>query len=391
MPPAAHPFFATPQGRAMLARERFFDQGERPLGLVSDTVLQSWQRCLQAGHRPDAVPGFDPVSRARRRAAVDGNHALLQAARAECDQLDTLLAGTGCRTLLTDADGVVVRATPAPAGASGVLHAAARVGVSLSEPQVASTAPGISALAGTAVSVHGGEHFYGALQQMHCAAAPIRNARGTVVGVLDLSVEGRPFAFDALSLVRLSAAAIENRWLARQARGALLLCFHARPGLLGTPFEALAAVDGDGTVAWVNAAARWLLGTPDGPLTGTDGPRAEALLGLDAPALERLTRARRPLPHRLPNGLQVMLTVRFGDDGLDTGDEPADPVAGQTATAPAAPLADDAAATASLQALSRQAIEATLARCGGNLSAAARALGVSRGLLYRQLRASAAR
>lgn len=116
MPPAAHPFFATPQGRAMLARERFFDQGERPLGLVSDTVLQSWQRCLQAGHRPDAVPGFDPVSRARRRAAVDGNHALLQAARAECDQLDTLLAGTGCRTLLTDADGVVVRATPAPAG-----------------------------------------------------------------------------------------------------------------------------------------------------------------------------------------------------------------------------------------------------------------------------------
>ncbi len=396
MPPVANPFFATPAQRTALARERYFERGERPLGLVSEPILQSWHRSLAAGHRPEGAPSFDPVSRSQMRATLERNHALLHAAGPEIDQLDTMLAGTDCRTVLTDRHGIVVRASPSLGPGRGVLHVAARVGVHLGEAQVGSTAPGISVAADTPVTVFGGEHFYGALQEVHCAAAPIRDGFGQLVGVLDVSIEGRGFAFDALSLVRLSAAAIENRLLARSARGRLLLRFQASPRLLGTPLEGMAVVDERGRVGWVNPAGAALLAAPAGAPTAYE---VEPLFGLGLAALLEATRHPEPQAHRLPSGLLVYLRVGLDDERAPA--EPAEPdaapaphpAAAEPASPPAPPPGPQPApadAAATLRATSQQAIEAALARHGGNLSAAARALGVSRGLLYRRLRQRAA-
>jgi hypothetical protein len=48
----SNPFYATRQDRVALARERYFERGERPSGLVSEPVLQSWTRCLGASRSP---------------------------------------------------------------------------------------------------------------------------------------------------------------------------------------------------------------------------------------------------------------------------------------------------------------------------------------------------
>ncbi|MBN8494908.1 MAG: helix-turn-helix domain-containing protein, partial [Burkholderiales bacterium] len=58
------------------------------------------------------------------------------------------------------------------------------------------------------------------------------------------------------------------------------------------------------------------------------------------------------------------------------------------APAPAAAEAE-AASQPRLRSASRQLIEQTLAACGGNVSRAARQLGVSRGLIYRHLKPAA--
>jgi sigma-54 dependent transcriptional regulator, acetoin dehydrogenase operon transcriptional activator AcoR len=391
MPLTANPFFATPAQRTAFARERFFERGEKPLGLVSEPVMQSWQRCLVAGHRPEATPAFDPVSRAQLRATLDRHHALLHAAAPEIDQLDTMLAGTASKTVLTDRQGIVVRASPPrSAGSRSILDTAGRVGVNLGEHTLGSTAPGITAACGSLVMVSGPEHFYGLLREVHCAAAPIRDGQGQLVGVLDVSTEGPAFAFDALALVRLSAAAIENRLLARQARGRVLLRFQASARLLATPLEGLAAVDGNGRVEWVNAAGLSLLARPP---EGESGDALEALFGLTLPGLLGRGGGGSPWPHRLPSGLQIYLQARLNDgDAGEALDERRAPAAASPARPAAAPPAEALAAPAipaddaSLRALSYQAIDAALIRCRGNISAAARTLGVSRGLLYRRLR-----
>ena len=59
-----------------------------------------------------------------------------------------------------------------------------------------------------------------------------------------------------------------------------------------------------------------------------------------------------------------------------------------TATATATATAAAAASAPTLDAMARDASERTVADCGGNLSAAARRQGVSRGLLYRRRRST---
>src|SRR5450755_2375351 len=64
-PLPAHPFFSTPEQRLALARERFFEQGIRPSGLVGEAVIQSWSRCVQARRDPGEAIAFNPVTESR--------------------------------------------------------------------------------------------------------------------------------------------------------------------------------------------------------------------------------------------------------------------------------------------------------------------------------------
>ena len=365
----ASPFFATAEDRVAWARQRYFEEGQRPSGLVSEAVIQGWQRCLASGLKPQQRPDFEPIARSRTNAALARGRTLLDAAGPEIEQLDRMLAGTGCKVILVDGAGVVLRATAASAVARTPLELGARVGVSLAENNLGCTAPSVTARSTRACTVSGGEHFFGVLGQIHCAAAPIHNREGELAAVLDLSIEGRPFAFDAFGLVKLFAAAIENRYVAAQAHERLLVRFQVAPTMLGTPMEGLAVVDGAGQVAWINAAGSALLEPPGMPAARRD---VEHLFGLTLMQLLGLCSASTPLPHRLPSGLGVWLLAVA----------PGSRRPGPAEDAPSMP-----AAPPSLDEVHRHHIEQTLAAAGGNISEAARRLGVSRGLLYRRLRA----
>jgi sigma-54 dependent transcriptional regulator, acetoin dehydrogenase operon transcriptional activator AcoR len=371
------PFFGSAEQRAALARERFFEQGQRPTGLVSEAVLQSWGRCRSARRNPGWGLAFDPVSRSRLQATLEQNRALLLAAGDEISRLESALAGTSSRVLLTDHNGVIVHATGAEAGGDGatpgLLTRVARRGVSLAEDVVGTNAPAVVLKTGEAVTVLGSEHYFDCVHSLRCAAAPIHDGQGRLAGVLDLTVEARPFAFDAAALVGVYATVIENRLLQAQASEHLVAAFQVCPTMLGTPLQALVGIDGHGVVAWRNAVAHKLLG-----LAGAEAPTAEQVLGLPLAGLVSRSAGGAPLPLHLPNGLLVWLQVQ-----LRSHDAPrARLLPGAQPAAP--PAVPQPAAAPTLDALARDAIERTVAECGGNLSAAARRLGVSRGLLYRR-------
>jgi transcriptional regulator of acetoin/glycerol metabolism len=369
------PFFASAQDRAALARERFFDEGQRPSGLVPDAVIQSWMRCQAARRVPRERIGFDPVTPTRLHSTLQRGRPLLAAAQARLLQLEAALGGTNCRAILTDGDGVVVHSTPASGAPEPVLGVAARVGVNLSEAAVGTTAPGIVVRTGQACTVSAGEHFFDACRTLRCAAAPIRDRRGQLAGVLDLTVEQCEFDFDAAALVGLYAAAIENGLLRLPSGDCLLLRFQASPLLLGTPMEALAGIDTHGQVAWVNGVAQRLLGA-HAPL----GRPVEEVFGLGLPQLLQWTRpavgTRRP--QRLASGLNVWLQAQLQSGAAAL-------VHSIPASVPADPPSPAANTPSTLAEHDRQHVLDTLARCGGNVSRAARELGVSRGLLYRRL------
>lgn len=430
------PFRHADTHRAATAWQRFFEDGVRPTGLVSEAVIQSWSRCLQARLEPQRRPEFNPVTRSRIHAVLGRHHDLLAAARDEMARLQDTLAGTASTAMLLDAEGVVMQTTACEAGAEQLLlPLAARVGVSLAEDSVGTTAPGITARTGLACVVMGAEHFAAPVQRMYCAAAPIRDASGAVAAVLDLSSEHRPFGFDAAAVVGLYAAAIENRLLVAQAREQLVVCLQLDPALLDSPWAALVGVDEAGAVDWMNPAAVRLLGDGShdaGPAASRGSAEAlrshppapaEDLLGCAPGQLLQIAHHGQPRRLRLANGLTVWMRVRLkgpadapgaglgpargtapGDAASAAAGTPATshpPASGAAVPAGEPPglsplrgvpgrdaaAAQDAAsaARATLREGEQALIEQALADCGGNISAAARRLGVSRGRVYRHL------
>ncbi|WP_077002709.1 helix-turn-helix domain-containing protein [Variovorax sp. KK3] len=379
-------FSTTRAERVAQARRQFFEEGVRPSGLVGEQVIQSWMRCTRAHGDRGRLIAFDPVTPSRLHATLTRNRELLDAARDELQTMESSLAGTDARVLLTDAQGVIVHVTHNPsAPAQPILRKTARLGVNIAESMVGTTAPGIVTCTGQACTVDGAEHYFDVLREMQCAAAPIRDVHGRLAAVLDITAEARPFGFDAASMVALYATTIENRLLQAQSADRLVLRFQASPGLLGTPLEALAGVGPDGSVEWLNSAGARLIGRL--PETG---PRdVERMFGLDLQTLLRLGRRDAAQPVRLASGLGVWLQARVQvPDGVDFRHAVAMPGAAKPddeaapVPTPATAVADDG----TLRGHSRKLIEDTLAAHEGNISHAARQLHVSRGTLYRRLR-----
>jgi sigma-54 dependent transcriptional regulator, acetoin dehydrogenase operon transcriptional activator AcoR len=277
-----------------------------------------------------------------------------------------------------------------------------RIGVNFAEEAVGTTAPGIVARTGKQASVQGAEHFSESVHFMHCAAAPIRDIHGNLAGVLDMSSEGIAFNFDAASVVGLYASSIENRLLVSQSSEHLIVRFQIAPSMLDTPMAGLMGADMQGRVVWKNAAAARLLGLPsDGTQPGMR--QVDDILQSSFSELASSRSGSHSLL-RLPNGLLVHvrceLQARDGYRQLHVLGSPA-PTAPVVQAAPDASvtrvqeLQEDttlAAATQTKPASLRDAdvdlIGRTLEECGGNVSAAARKLRVSRGLIYRRTQGS---
>lgn len=369
--------------RTALVRHALFNEGRTLPGLVAGHVMDSWRRCQKAGLAPEAQPVFEPVHRRKVNYLEGRDHALLRAADGPFEELQQSLSRSHCKVMLTDRHGVLLRTTPTRADDSSLLKAACRPGVDLGEIMAGTNAPALAARTGSQCQLDPGEHFYDVLRHIRCVAAPIRNRRGTVVAVLDLTVEHRAFGFNAAWLVGTYASAIENRLRIAQTRQQVLLKLHVSPSQLDGLTVGLVAVDETGRIAWVNQMAAALIGTADDPGVSR---RCEEVLGMGVEQLLALSTQGRPQSVALPNGLCVWLVAEFRKlgDGADE-DHPVDDAVEVAEEAPAAsPLPEDSVDT--LARLNRQMIERALSACGGNVSKAARLLKVSRGLLYRRLR-----
>ena len=97
-------------------------------------------------------------------------------------------------------------------------------------------------------------------------------------------------------------------------------------------------------------------------------------------------RANSLLRHRLPNGLQLCLPAQTEQRPVHPALSLPTPLAVPAETVAQAPAASRTDDGAKLREANLHLIETTLAACGGNVSRAARELGVSRGLIYRHLK-----
>lgn len=285
-------------------------------------IVASWSRSWR-------LHGLEPGCRQREARLTAGElsqlraamGAVIETARPTLDRLFLAVGGLGACVVLADADGVPVERRGNSAEDSDFQAMGLWTGTRWSEAAAGTNGIGTCLAEGRPVTICRDQHFLSANTGLTCTSAPVHDAQGALVAVLDVS-SGRRDTGEAL-------AGLISQSVTEAARRIETDLFHAAypqarlmlaPGL-DRGLGALLAVDADELVIGATRAARQHFGLK-GDLSRRPVPAAD-LLGLAAPA-----------------------TLEDGE---------------------------------------RAVLARAIARAGGNLSAAARALGISRATLHRKL------
>jgi AraC-like DNA-binding protein len=274
--------------RAALARLQRGD--DRVPRSVRPVIEESWRRSLRSGVDP-VTPRLGRGAEAERSGAERGQE-LLDASQAVMTQARTALRGCGTMLILADASGVVLRTD----GDENALAAAQGVGLTRgsnwSEKARGTCGLGTSLYLGSALHVHGPEHYCSTHQSWTCSASVVRDPVDE--GVLGaLSVAGPSDAFDPhlFPLVLASAAGVRAALAEREDLRRKRLLEHALAVLSRRSTTGLMLFDRRGRLVTADERARSALASLG---AGDDGALAARIVALDVCAGHQVSVAQMP-------------------------------------------------------------------------------------------------
>lgn len=350
------------------ARREFSEGAPLPANLLPPPLLRSWERLREDGMQQREAPLLQP--RVAHPPALEDNddRRLARCAQHDMDQLWAAFGGRQWLMFCVNADGLIVAQREHGLTDSPLLRPI-QVGRVLRETHLGTTAPTCALAEDAPTLVRGNEHYLDHFAAMFCLSVPLHGLEGEVIGALDITGVGERNPELLRDYFRQAALSIENRLL-QECRPCHLLALQHDTRLLNTPFQGLLAVEENGRIRAANRVARRLLGLP------RRGPLPELTLetlfaGASVHQRRRLLQAgpARRVCHSEDSAFQVQYLRA--------------PVARRGSVAIPSSLRD--AGKGSLRAQGIQAVREAVDNYRGNISAAARRLGISRTTLYRKL------
>lgn len=225
------------------------------LGAPNPLILESHSRCQHLGLKANESCDFSVQMLADFRITLERNARLIAQATSVVEMLGKRVGDFGSMIVLTDGTGTILRTRCQSTFIEHAEKVALRPGVSWAESSKGTNAVGTALVLETDFFVHGSEHYIQSNHFLTCAASPILDHAGNVIGVLDVSGDRRSFHPHTMMLVEMCARTIENHWFRDKFRQTLQLHFHTQPELIGTVEEGSIAVGEDGKVLGANRAA----------------------------------------------------------------------------------------------------------------------------------------
>lgn len=243
------------------ARRQWLEQGQVETGLIPEALRASWARCREFGLEPlGRPPGAPHASAAQLARALEHRHSLVSHAKPVMAFLNEQVQGSDSLVLLADAQGLLLHSTGDAHFADRAARVALRPGAMWSEQWRGTNAIGTALTDGTPTVVHGGEHYLERNGFLTCAAAPIADPGGALLGVLDISGDRRGYHRHTLALVRSGARMVEHQLFSARFQAGLVVRLHAQAEGLGTVTEGLLALSEDGWIVGATTAGLELLG-----------------------------------------------------------------------------------------------------------------------------------
>ncbi|MCB1482813.1 MAG: sigma-54-dependent Fis family transcriptional regulator [Rhodobiaceae bacterium] len=292
-------------------------------GPARSPLVASWSRSARLhGLDPESGHSPDRLTDTELRAVQDAMELTIRASRPSLDNLFRAVGSAGCCVMLASPDGIPVERRGITGDDADFEGCGLWTGTLWSEAREGTNGIGTCLTEKRQVTIHRNQHFLRRNTGLSCMSAPLFDPHGLVAGALDVSCAREDMNEAFAGLVAHSVS--ES---VRRIEEELLRLWYPHARLVMLPCEdkgygGLLAVDKDDLVIGVTQPARNALGLVAGDLSSNPRPLSD-LLGLAA------------------------------DDGFEAAE--------------------------------RAVLSRALARAGGNVTAAARELGISRATFHRKL------
>lgn len=251
-----------------------FDQHVKEIHVVAQggtigrdpEVVKSWLRCLNdykldPAHKGEARILPECVLKGHVQDAED----LLSMARFGMEDLYRRVNSMGYVLLLTDRKGVTVDFIGDEKVDRELKRAGLYIGAEWSEQNAGTCGVGACLTSGEAIVVHQTDHFDMAHAPLSCTSAPIYDVKGSLIGVLDVSLLMSPAEKHSqaltLEVVKSCVRRIEMANLLGTRRGDWILRLNRTSEFLGVDPSCALSVATDGTISGLTHGAHRMFAT----------------------------------------------------------------------------------------------------------------------------------
>ncbi|EJR98482.1 sigma-54-dependent Fis family transcriptional regulator [Bacillus cereus] len=192
------------------AWKKFVNEGVLDSNRINERISESWHRCKQANVNPHMNKGQKVLSSNIFREQKKKSEIFLDIALPQIQNLRKTIDELQMMALLIDPDGYVLSLSGNKQTLKRAKHINFIEGVKWTEATVGTNAIGTALEIEEAIMISGTEHYSVASHSWSCAAAPIHNDDGKLIGILDFSC---PIEFShpyMLGMVTSIAHAIER-------------------------------------------------------------------------------------------------------------------------------------------------------------------------------------
>lgn len=239
--------------------QQFVQTGQADINSVRPLVLNSWRTCKELGLNPYAQKVNDILTKDELEQRRSVYKDLISVSVPVMRNLSQLVEDSGFIIAFADADGYLLEIIGDDDAQNSHKSDNFIIGANWSEKSVGTNAIGLSLQKDFPVQVLSYEHFSRCFHRWTCSAAPIHDAQGKILGVLDARASYDKVHSYTLGMVVAAAKAIENELFLRQVQANYTIAENSKKVIFESIAEGIMIFGLDGYLTHINEVAAKIL------------------------------------------------------------------------------------------------------------------------------------
>jgi sigma-54 dependent transcriptional regulator, acetoin dehydrogenase operon transcriptional activator AcoR len=237
-----------------------FIAGKNQVHSVRPQITASWRRCSEAGVNPYTTVAhhlLDPLTLSK---TLQKKEQLIKVAKPFMANLYKFVKGSGFVVVLTDENGYIMEMFGDADTLQNPVTKDFFQGAGWHEEEAGTNAIGTALVIGEPIQVSGAEHFCHKHHCLTCSSAPIFDAAGRIIGILDMSGASPASHLHTLGIVVAAAEAIMAQLKFRRKNQELALINNRLTNFFNAVSDGVIIVDKNRAVIQLNPAAKAMIG-----------------------------------------------------------------------------------------------------------------------------------